>query len=218
MTAHTAQTAPAPPPTGFAAPLPSGSTDGLDAPLDPTRPDQPTAPSRSGQPAERTKRGKPDRTMPRIQRQTSAERPLDKSGRKAEQDRGEQDEPDPLGPEPAPSVIEQAYRARYASAAAASLRQFGYELFSRQTGRTTRLALPGPEYVVGPDDVLKVRFWGSGVDLDLRALVARDGSIDLPRLGQLDVAGQPLAVQGGSELFLRTGMRARKKEKGVYLE
>lgn len=29
---------------------------------------------------------------------------------------------------------------------------------------------------------------------------------------------QPLAVQGGSELFLRTGMRARKKEKGVYLE
>ncbi|MGU3626218.1 hypothetical protein [Comamonas sp. C24C] len=30
--------------------------------------------------------------------------------------------------------------------------------------------------------------------------------------------GQPLAVQGGSELFLRTGMRARKKEKGVYLE
>ena len=30
--------------------------------------------------------------------------------------------------------------------------------------------------------------------------------------------GQALAVQGGSELFLRTGMRARKKEKGVYLE
>ena len=30
--------------------------------------------------------------------------------------------------------------------------------------------------------------------------------------------GRPLAVQGGSLLFLRTGMRARKKEKGVYLE
>lgn len=30
--------------------------------------------------------------------------------------------------------------------------------------------------------------------------------------------GKPLAVQGGSDLFLRTGMRARKKEKGVYLE
>ena len=30
--------------------------------------------------------------------------------------------------------------------------------------------------------------------------------------------GKPLAVQDGSELFLRTGMRARKKEKGVYLE
>ena len=30
--------------------------------------------------------------------------------------------------------------------------------------------------------------------------------------------GKPLAVQGGSDLFLRTGMRARKKEKGIYLE
>lgn len=29
---------------------------------------------------------------------------------------------------------------------------------------------------------------------------------------------QPLAVQGGSHLFLRTGMRARKKEQGRYLE
>jgi hypothetical protein len=29
---------------------------------------------------------------------------------------------------------------------------------------------------------------------------------------------QPLAVQGGTELFLRTGMRARRKEKGTYLE
>ena len=30
--------------------------------------------------------------------------------------------------------------------------------------------------------------------------------------------GKPMAVQGGSDLFLRTGMRARKKEKGIYLE
>ena len=29
---------------------------------------------------------------------------------------------------------------------------------------------------------------------------------------------QPLAIQGGRELFLRTGMRARRKEKGAYLE
>jgi len=29
---------------------------------------------------------------------------------------------------------------------------------------------------------------------------------------------QPLAVQGGTHLFLRPGMRARKKEQGRYLE
>lgn len=37
-------------------------------------------------------------------------------------------------------------------------------------------------------------------------------------LAVADKPKHPLAVQGGSELFLRTGMRARKKEKGRYLE
>ena len=37
-------------------------------------------------------------------------------------------------------------------------------------------------------------------------------------LAVADKPKRPLAVQGGSELFLRTGRRARKKEKGRYLE
>ena len=39
--------------------------------------------------------------------------------------------------------------------------------------------------------------------------------IDAHLAGDTD---QPLALQGGKRLFLRTGMRARKKEKGRYLE
>ena len=53
----------------------------------------------------------------------------------------------------------------------------------------------------------------------LGATVVREGDVlALEILREGGKPGQPLAVQGGSELFLRTGMRARKKEKGVYLE
>lgn len=48
-----------------------------------------------------------------------------------------------------------------------------------------------------------LQHWNARVDTHLHAA-------DKPK--------HPLAVQGGSELFLRTGMRARKKEKGRYLE
>lgn len=44
---------------------------------------------------------------------------------------------------------------------------------------------------------------------------------DLPARLQAHLSGdtrRPLAEQGGTHLFLRTGLRARKKEQGRYLE
>jgi protein involved in polysaccharide export with SLBB domain len=45
-----------------------------------------------------------------------------------------------------------------------------------------------PEYVIGPGDELYVRAWG-GVDMDYRAVVDRSGTISIPRVGVLNVAG-----------------------------
>lgn len=45
-----------------------------------------------------------------------------------------------------------------------------------------------PDYRVGPGDELQIRGWGS-VDIDVRAVVDRDGMIHLPRVGSVNLSG-----------------------------
>ena len=49
--------------------------------------------------------------------------------------------------------------------------------------------IPVPaDYVIGPGDELLVRAWGQ-IDVDYRAVVDRNGSINIPRVGSINVAG-----------------------------
>ena len=69
------------------------------------------------------------------------------------------------------------------------LTQFGYDFFRpRELRRSTNIVLPG-DYVLGPGDVLRVNMWGSGTDVELDGEVRPDGTITLPRLGIIPVAG-----------------------------
>ena len=45
-----------------------------------------------------------------------------------------------------------------------------------------------PDYVIGPGDELHIRAWGS-VDIDYRVIVDRNGTIAIPRVGVVNVAG-----------------------------
>ncbi len=45
-----------------------------------------------------------------------------------------------------------------------------------------------PDYRVGPGDELQIRGWGS-VDIDVRAVVDRNGAIHIPRVGTVNMAG-----------------------------
>jgi protein involved in polysaccharide export with SLBB domain len=45
-----------------------------------------------------------------------------------------------------------------------------------------------PDYRVGPGDELQIRGWGS-VDIDVRAVVDRDGAIHIPRIGTVSMNG-----------------------------
>jgi polysaccharide export outer membrane protein len=47
-----------------------------------------------------------------------------------------------------------------------------------------------PDYVLGPGDELHIRAWGQ-MDIDIRATVDRDGTISIPRVATLAVAGIP---------------------------
>ncbi len=45
-----------------------------------------------------------------------------------------------------------------------------------------------PDYVVGPGDEILIRAWGQ-VDIDYRAVVDRNGVINIPRVGNVTVTG-----------------------------
>ena len=71
----------------------------------------------------------------------------------------------------------------------AMLPLFGRDLFSAAPGTFAPADLPpSAEYVLGPGDELVIRGWGQ-VELDVRATVSREGTIHIPRVGAVSVAG-----------------------------
>lgn len=70
------------------------------------------------------------------------------------------------------------------------LSMYGHNLFS---GATSTFApvdnIPvTPDYPIGPGDEIIIKGWGT-VDIDFRAVVNRNGEIDLPKVGSVNVAG-----------------------------
>ncbi|HEY2201883.1 MAG TPA: SLBB domain-containing protein, partial [Solirubrobacteraceae bacterium] len=74
---------------------------------------------------------------------------------------------------------------------AEGLKPFGYDLFDRGVSTfapVTNVPVPS-SYIVGPGDELDVQLYGNQ-NRSLRLVVARDGHINLPELGPINVAGQ----------------------------
>jgi len=83
-----------------------------------------------------------------------------------------------------------------------NLKRFGSDVFLRRNaygtnqiapnGRATPLDVPaGPEYVVGPGDSLTIAIWG-GISQSLTRTIDRNGELNLPDAGPIQVAGLPL--------------------------
>jgi len=71
------------------------------------------------------------------------------------------------------------------------LQPFGYNIFAGQPTSQTPLAdIPVPDdYVVGPGDELRIQMYGKE-NASYRLKVNRDGSVEFPKLGPINVAGQ----------------------------
>ncbi len=91
------------------------------------------------------------------------------------------------------SRLESIFSGQSAPGIDTELHQFGYDYFG-QNSPVTQAATPaknipvGPGYIIGPDDSFTVHLWGR-VEQTYSATVSRDGTINLPRLGTLDVNG-----------------------------
>jgi protein involved in polysaccharide export with SLBB domain len=76
----------------------------------------------------------------------------------------------------------------------APLRQYGYAVFSSYVSTFAPVDdVPvGPDYVVGPGDVLTIAMWGP-LESNIQRLVDRNGQIALPKVGDLRVWGLTFA-------------------------
>jgi polysaccharide export outer membrane protein len=70
------------------------------------------------------------------------------------------------------------------------LKQFGYSLFRDPPSTFAPLDnVPvGPDYLVGPGDEIRISIWGK-IDANVSLIVDRDGSIAIPKVGTVGVAG-----------------------------
>ena len=84
------------------------------------------------------------------------------------------------------------------------LPMFGYGLFSGVPSTfapVDRIPVT-PDYVLGPGDEVVIRAWGQ-VDIDYRAVIDRNGSINIPRVGNINLSGIKYQELEG---FLRTAI------------
>ncbi len=94
----------------------------------------------------------------------------------------------PFSPPP-PSSLEKLYRTMYGSREAATLTQFGYEMFEARPGSTPLPTAPPRDYVLGPGDALHINVNSSSGQLDAEVTIQSDGRILLPRLGGVSLGG-----------------------------
>jgi len=101
----------------------------------------------------------------------------------------------PIAEEEVRSPVERRFsEEEVAPGRGRDLEQFGYDLFAatgKPVGRPIA-APPGPDYAVGPGDVLELFLWGQ-VDADYAVEVEPDGAIHIPKAGRVSLAGLTLA-------------------------
>ncbi len=85
---------------------------------------------------------------------------------------------------------------------AEALKPFGYDLFRRSPSTFAPFDVPVPaDYIVGPGDQLQVQLFGTQ-NRTLRLTVGRDGAIQLPGIGPVQLGGRTFA-QASSEIERR---------------
>ncbi|MBU2550959.1 MAG: SLBB domain-containing protein [Proteobacteria bacterium] len=67
--------------------------------------------------------------------------------------------------------------------------QFGYDLFGKRMFQPSEKVIVSDDYPMGPGDVLRINLWGAGADIQFHGVIEADGSVTLPRLGVVPLAG-----------------------------
>jgi protein involved in polysaccharide export with SLBB domain len=89
--------------------------------------------------------------------------------------------------------IEESFSSRFLlESSAGSMRQYGYDFFNIPTSQLPPNDMPvGPDYVLGPDDVLVLHIWNmpEAATGAFKLQIGRDGTAYLPQVGPIPLAG-----------------------------
>lgn len=86
-------------------------------------------------------------------------------------------------------VVPNEFQKFIAESTGTLLPVFGSDFFAAATNYSPNQATPIPNnYTLGPGDELLIRGWGS-IDIDYRAVIDRDGLINIPKIGTISLAG-----------------------------
>ncbi len=97
----------------------------------------------------------------------------------------------PINPPRTPAVPEHSEFQDFVTASLGkTLPMYGYSLFNGapDTFAPVENIPVTPDYLIGPGDEIVINGWGQ-IDIAVRAIVNRNGEIDLPKVGTVNVAG-----------------------------
>lgn len=92
------------------------------------------------------------------------------------------------------SAFEEYIQGKNTDAISTAIVQFGYDLFqqSPDTFAPVDVVPIGPDYLLGPEDEIKISVWGK-VNADYSTAIDRDGTINIPQIGIVHLAGLTFA-------------------------
>ncbi len=99
--------------------------------------------------------------------------------------------PKPLKPAIKPAEQERGeFQDFISKSLGKTLPMYGYNLFNEapDTFAPVENIPVTPDYLIGPGDEIVIKGWGQ-IDINVRAVVNRDGEINLPKVGTINVAG-----------------------------
>ena len=97
----------------------------------------------------------------------------------------------PINPPRVPAAPEHSeFQDFVAASLGRTLPMYGYSLFNGapDTFAPVDNIAVTPDYLIGPGDEIVINGWGQ-IDIAVRAIVNRNGAIDLPKVGTVNVAG-----------------------------